>query len=377
MTIALILAGHSYKIMPAAAGFAYQTDGKALAVGQTFVASQGAMFNDSLKLGMMRGHIVELFDELTVEARDARLTELRQAMGNYASSHSCFGAESILTYNTIQTEQLEVNDDTLYSIVITQPYIKFTPVTVLAGTTLNNTSPVKFQAVQNGVNTSTRVAATGSTPFDISRSGMTGIVSGDVLGFYAVDDSDGSRLSNTIVKTAIYEAPVITGTPTQDAASVTGTSTAPNGAIVTLYQNSTAIKTATVGGGAGAWTASSISSGVLVGTGSLTAIVGAGIPQASAASTAVIVKFNAAVIAAIAPGAHVTGTSDAPDGTLVTVFKQSLGSGSFNAVSPTGTVASGAFNITPAVALVGTDVIKVKIGSGSAQSAFSNAITVT
>lgn len=377
MTIALILAGHKYKVMPASAGFPYVNDGHALSIGETFTASQGSMANDSLKLGMTRAHIVELFDELTVAERDARMTELRAAMGQYASAHCPQQAAVRLVYDAAQTKELDADDDVLYGIVITQPFIKFTPVTVLAGTTLNNTAPAKFQAVQNGVNTGARVAATGSTPFDISRSGMTGIVSGDVLGFYAVNDTTGSRLSDTTNKTAIYEAPAITGTPTQDASSVTGTSTAPNGAIVTVYQNSTAIKTATVAGGAGAWTASSIASGVIIGTGSLTAIVGAGFPQNSASSAAVIAKFNAGVVAAIAPAAHVTGTSDAPDGTLVTVFKQSLGIGSFNAITPTGTVTSGAFNITPAVALAATDVIKVKIGSGSAQSAFSNAITVT
>jgi len=375
MTIALILAGHSYKITPAAAGFNYSIRGHALSIGETFVADEGTQSNDALKLGMMRGHIVEEFTQALAGDRDARMTELRQAMGVYASSHSCNGAQAILTYDTIQTKELLGNDDALYGIVITQPYIKFTAVTTLAGTTLNKTAPVKFQATQNGVNTSTRVAATGgASPYNISRSGMTGIASGDVLGFYAVDDTDGSRLSTTVTKYAIYEAPAVAGTPVRGSTSVTGTSTAPNGAIVTLYQNNTAIKTATVAGGAGAWTASSIGGSVIVATGSLTAVVAAGDLQASVASAAVIAKYTAPTVEAVihdtATTVNVTTSPAVADGVTITVYRNGVSAG-------TGLVAGGAGACavtTTAVAL--GETITAKTGTGAAQSAASTGVVV-
>jgi hypothetical protein len=367
MTIALILAGHRYKMTPASAGFNYTSDGHSLAVGEIFTASTGAMFNDGLKMGMMRGHIVELFDQALVADRDARLLELKQAMGLFAGVHSCQGADSILVYNAVQTEELETDDDAFYGIVLSQPT---EGATTFTGSALDKASPAVFQAQINGVNNGTAVSATGgSPPYAISATGLTAVVAGDLAALYAKDSTDSSRLTNNVSKTVKYATPVITQ-PLQGVATVSGTTGSPNGAILTLYQDSTAIKTVTISA-TPAWSATGIAGSVLVGAGSLTAVVGAGTPKASTASTAVLVKFNPPVVNSpiLDADTEITGTSDGAIGTTITVYSNAV------SIGTTTVTVGGVWTLTTDPIL--GEAITAKAGLATAQSAASNSVTVT
>lgn len=245
------------------------------------------------------------------------------------------------------------------------------------------------------VNGTTSPAAADGVAVEIFDTGVsigTGVVAGGA-GAFAVTTSatvatspltakvgTGANLSNaSSTRTVKYAAPVIT-TPVVDAAT-TVSGTCSTGAVVNLYYLSaptvqigdspqTAVGTA--------WTVSTLT---LVPGEEIIAKTGThGAASQSAASATVTVQWNAATVAAVAAGAHVTGTTvTVTDGTAVTLYKSTDGGGTYAvaAVTAGGTVTTNAFDLTPTVALNLNDKVKVLIGTGASTSEFSNIITVT
>lgn len=169
---------------------------------------------------------------------------------------------------------------------------------------------------------------------------------------YSGDTSDPSATA-----TVDFAAPVVTGPIYGGATSVSGTCTSPVGTTITVYVNGAPVGTTTVGAG-GNWTMSGI--GPLVAGESITATAGTG-DATSAVSAAVIVTPNAPTVNGplTAGGTVVTGTSDAPNGSTVTVY--------VDGVPYTGTVTGGTYSV-PVPALDGGDQIYATVTTGGQTS---------
>jgi uncharacterized repeat protein (TIGR01451 family) len=174
----------------------------------------------------------------------------------------------------------------------------------------------------------------------------TGTVSGGVFNVTVPPLTGGSEVYATVTvggetsnpsptETVHFAAPVVNSPIYAGATTVSGTSDAANGTVITVFVNGTPVGTTTVSGGI--WTLSGI--GPLLAGDSITATAGTGAAQ-SQPSAPVIVKPNAPTINGplTAGQTTVTGSSDAPDGSTVTVY--------VDGTPYTGTVSGGVFNVT-------------------------------
>ncbi len=196
--------------------------------------------------------------------------------------------------------------------------------------------------------------------------GVSGLVGGENITAKAgLTDAQGP-VSNTVVVTPA--PPVVTGPINAGDASITGTSGAPDGTTITVYSGSSILGTATVS--SESWTLSGVSG--LAGGESITATATSN-GQASASSNAIVVTPNAPVVdSPIAAGStSVPGTSSAPSGSTITVFKNGSAIGT-TTVQPDGTWTLG--GLSPA--LVAGDAIKATATAGGQTSPDSNIVTV-
>lgn len=442
----LIIQGKTYTTATGTGRYFYVGGGRAIAPGQSFVATYADQFDDILKLGMGVGQLVESFADLTsVEARETRKAEIIASMATFvgqtyssglsqrrtadAAIEARFALDSAATISVspVSGDELEVTgtvsmsgkfrvllngviDGAVFTVVAAGAFSHTfvgNPVqgdvvgvqAMLADGVTTSGDPVNVTVLVNDIVLSPVVAGDTVVTFSVGVAGTfqaqinsvdsgsaaaktvgagrtltfgVAPVGGQIVGVYETT----APVSEPVTVTTKFLAPSITA-PVVDADTtvvVTSAPAAADGTAVNVYRLGASIGSGVVAGGAGACT---VTTGALAPGDSLTATHGAG-ASLSAASTARIVQFNAATVAAIAPAADVTGTVTAPDGTLVTIFVQQSGVGTFDAVTPTGTVTANAFDITPAVALDATDVVKVKVGpAGATQSEFSNAVVVT
>lgn len=348
----IIAVGRDYRVLDTTQR-TYVDSGSVLQRGQVFTASETSTTNEDLTLGMMRGEIVEVLSG-TVAEQEARNLELQTLLRNYSYSHSGNGVLQTIVSQAAQEQELHDSDDSDYGITIAALAAGATHVIGTVATA------GYFQLVKNGALLGTVFHVTPAGAYDQTVSALAG---GQVIGIYAVDNSTGEILSDTVSATVVFATPVISTTPTTATTTVAGTAVAADGSTVTLYQGATPIGTGTVS--SNAW---SIASLHLVGTWSLTARTGN-----SAASTAVIVKFQAPVLTDntyTAAGTSVTGTSPDPVDTIITVFR-----GGSTSMGTTTVKADGSWTKT-GLTLVGNYSLTAKAGLTTAQSAASTAVVV-
>ncbi len=168
--------------------------------------------------------------------------------------------------------------------------------------------------------------------------------------------------------TVDFAAPAVTGPIYEGATSVSGTSTSPVGTTITVYVDGVAVGTTTVQAG-GTWTLPGI--GPLAAGDSVTATAGTGDPTSVPSAPVVVqapIPNPPAVNGPMTEGdTMVTGTSDAPDGSTVTVY--------IDGVPYTGTVTGGTYSVT-VPPLDGGDQVYATVTTAGGTSDPSNTVTV-
>lgn len=163
-------------------------------------------------------------------------------------------------------------------------------------------------------------------------------------------------------------APTVTSPITGGATSISGTSDEPSGTVITVYKNGVALGTTSVGAG-GAWTLSGVSG--LIGGESITAKAGTGASQSLASNTVVVTPAPPVVSSPILAGAtSVSGTSTAPVGSTITVYKNGA------SIGTTTVQVGGTWTLSPVSALAGGDQLKARVTAGGQTSGDSNVVTV-
>lgn len=166
----------------------------------------------------------------------------------------------------------------------------------------------------------------------------------------------------------VWPAPVVNSPILATPASITGTASAPNGTTITVFKNGVALGTTTVS--SGAWTYSGAGLSGLAGGESITAKAGTGDGQSDASNTVVVTPLPPVVDSPIAAGAtSVSGTSSAPDGSTITVYKNGVSIG-------TTTVSGGVWTLGSIAPLSNGDQIKATVTASGQTSVDSNVVTV-
>jgi large repetitive protein len=178
-----------------------------------------------------------------------------------------------------------------------------------------------------------------------------------------------SPSSNTNNFNVVYPPPVVSSPINSGATSIGGTSTAAVGTTITVYKGGVSMGTTTVQAG-GVWTLTGVSG--LVGGESITATAGTG-PAESAVSNTVVVTPAAPVVSApINAGASsISGTSTAPVGSTITVYKNGV------SIGTTTVQAGGTWTLSGVSGLAGGESITATVTAGGQTSAASTAVLVT
>jgi|GEM_PF-1363484 len=200
--------------------------------------------------------------------------------------------------------------------------------------------------------------------------GVTGLVGGESITAKAGLGASESASSNTVVVTPA--PPVVDSPLTAGATTVTGTSTAPAGSLLTVYKNGSLLGTTTVLSD-GTWSLTGISPALAAGD-PIQATVTAG-GQTSADSNVVTVQHPAPVVSgpivASPFGNAIAGTSSSPAGTTITVYSNGV------SIGTTTVQADGTWSLSGIIGLVGGESITATAGTGASQSALSNKVVVT
>jgi hypothetical protein len=193
-------------------------------------------------------------------------------------------------------------------------------------------------------------------------SGVSGLIGGESITATAGTGAAESAVSNTVVVTPA--APTITGPLVAGQTTVTGTSTAPVGSTVTVNVGGVDYPTTVQAGGT-----YSVTVPPLAGGDTVTATVTAG-GQTSTITATVAHFLPPAVVGLVTPlSATISGTSGAPDGTVVTVYQDGISLG-------TTTVTGGAWTLSSVTGLTDGSTITATNGTGLAQSAPSPGVPV-
>jgi uncharacterized repeat protein (TIGR01451 family)/fimbrial isopeptide formation D2 family protein len=200
--------------------------------------------------------------------------------------------------------------------------------------------------------------------------GVAGLAGGESITARAGTGASQSAVSNTVVVTPA--PPVVNSPILAEATTVSGTSTAPVGSTITVYQNGVSIGTTTVQSG-GTWSLSGIATPLAAGD-SVKATVTAG-GQASADSNVVTVQHQPPVVSgpivASPFGNALSGTSASPVGSTITVYQYGVSIGTTTVQS------DGMWTLTGVTGLAGGESITATAGTGGSQSAVSNTVVVT
>jgi hypothetical protein len=154
-------------------------------------------------------------------------------------------------------------------------------------------------------------------------------------------------------------------------ASISGTSTASVGTTITVYSNGVALGTTTVQAG-GMWTYSGAGLSGLIGGEGITATAGTGASQSAVSNTVVVAPLPPSVNAPIIAGATtVSGTSSAPEGSTITVYKGGV------SIGATLVLAGGTWTLSGIdPALEALDKITATVTVGGSVSGLSNEVIV-
>jgi len=172
-----------------------------------------------------------------------------------------------------------------------------------------------------------------------------------------------SAVSNTV--TVVYAAPVVNGPLVAGGTSVTGTSSAPDGTTLTVTVGGVEYTT-TVSGGTWSVTVPPLTAGAQV-----SATTGTGAAQSAISNTVTVIHAAPAVSGPVTPMTDtLTGTSSAPNGTVITVYQNGVPIG-------TTTVTDGAWSLTGFPALSDGATITATAGTGSTTSAVSAGVVVS
>ena len=181
-----------------------------------------------------------------------------------------------------------------------------------------------------------------------------------------------SPASSTNTFTVQHTAPVVSGpiVASPFGTTISGTSPSPVGTTITVYRDGVSIGTTTVNAD-GSWTLSGVTG--LQGGESITAKAGTGASQSVSSNTVVVTPAPPIVSSPLTEGATtVSGTSTAPAGSTITVYKNGVSIG-------TATVDAGGLWSLSGIAtpLADGDQIKATVSVGGQTSADSNVVTVS
>lgn len=181
-----------------------------------------------------------------------------------------------------------------------------------------------------------------------------------------------SAVSNTV--TVQHPAPVVNGPILANPASITGTSSAPDGTTLTVYSNGIALGTTTVSGGS--WTYSGAGLSGLIGGEAITATAGTGAAESAPSNTVVVTALPPSippiVSASLLAGGSQTilGSSVEAPGSVISVYVNGL------SIGTTTVLADGSWSFGPTALAEGQVVSATVQASGKAVSALSNQVVV-
>lgn len=192
-----------------------------------------------------------------------------------------------------------------------------------------------------------------------------------------------SRAFKKMIRLGLAQAPKPTITSASSVADVTATiagnteATVPNGTTVRIRKANTLVPKYTGTTTSGAWSIGTLGA-AFDGGDTLDVQVLAFNGFVDSAVVPLYVHHDAPTVDATAHGtAATTGTSNSKDGTVITVYKQALGSGPYVQVA-TGVVSGGSGVWTSdSITTVATDKLKATAGLGVFVSLLSSAVTVS
>ncbi len=194
-------------------------------------------------------------------------------------------------------------------------------------------------------------------------SGVSGLIGGE-----SITATTGTGVATSAASTAIIvtpAAPVMNSPLVAGQTAITGSSTAPVGSTVTVVVNGTPYTTTVLAGGT--W---SVTVPALVAGSTVSSTVTAN-GQTSAGSTSqTVIHQTPSITSPIYPtDSSISGSSAAPDGTAISIYKNGVFLGST-------TVTGGVWTLAGISGLAGNDQITARVGTGATTSALSAPVSV-
>lgn len=234
----------------------------------------------------------------------------------------------------------------------------------ISGTT---SAPVgsQIQVYVNGVAYGSPVTTTGGS---WTLSGVSGLVGGENITATVTAGGQASGVSNTVVVTP--DSPTVNAVA-EGATTVTGTTTAPAGSSVTVTIGGNTYTGTVVAGGGGTntWSVTVPASATSAGA-TVSATVTANGQTSSAASVQVTPNPPAVTAPIYTTSTSITGTSSAPDGSTITIYKNGTSIGA-------ATVTGGTWTLSGVSGLVVNDAITATVTAAGVTSSTSNTVNVS